>query len=156
MKREDNNAVVDKKLEELAVTILDLIAEGKDEQSACEAVNIRRSTLVKWMVKYPEFEDAVNNAKRMRADTYRTTIAKSLFDEDGDLVQLDKEDVPGQKLNFDKLKWLAEIDNPEKYGTRVKHEGNLTMPVQIVVDTGINNTPIETTAEPIDDVEDLL
>lgn len=145
---------VDKRLVEKAVPILDMIAEGKDESEACKAVGIRRGTLVQWMIKYPEFDNAMKEAKKMRADTYRSKVQESLFDESGDLVYLSKEDVPGQKLNFDKLKWLAEMDNPEKYGARIKHEGDVISPVQIVIDTGIRQ--VEDKADTIEDAEYIM
>ena len=146
---------VDKKLIEKAVPILDMIAEGKDESEACRSVGIRRGTLVQWMIKYPEFDNAMKEAKKMRADTYRSKVQESLFDEDGDLVQLGKDEVPGQKLNFDKLKWLAEMDNPDKYGTKIKHDGNAISPVQIVIDTGIQHV-VEAESEEVIDDEDFL
>ncbi len=130
---------VDPKLEANAIKILDLIAEGLDEQAVCTRLRIKRGTLIKWMIAYPEFESAMKTAKEMRADTYKSKIVESLYDKEGKLVKLDKDEVPGEKLNFEKLKWLAEIDNPDKYGSKIKHEGNVTMPVQIVVDTGIDN-----------------
>jgi len=91
------------------------------------------------MIKYPPFESAVIEARKQRADSFRSIIQNRLYDDNGDFITLNKDDVPGEKLIFDKLKWLAEVDNPEKYGTKVKHEGGSIMPVQIVVDTGIKN-----------------
>ncbi len=127
--------LVDKKLQSIAVDILDMIAEGNDEQEVCDSFSIRRGTLIQWIIKYPEFEEAMKNAKRMRADSYRTMVHKSVKDQ---IVNpLSKDEVPGDKLIFDKLKWLASVDDPDKYGTKIKHDGNLSAPVQIVVDTGI-------------------
>ena len=143
---------VDKKLQTIAVDILDMIAEGNDEQEVCDHFSIRRGTLIQWVIRYPEFDDAMKNAKRMRADSYRTMIHRSVKDQIKN--PLGKDEVPGDKLIFDKLKWLASVDDPDKYGTKIKHDGNLTAPVQILVDTGIKAVEaIEVIDE--SDVEDV-
>lgn len=145
---------VDKKLREKALTLLDAIAEGKDESEACKLVGIRRGTLVKWIIQYPEFEQALNNAKRMRADTYKTSVSEMVYDQDGNVRHYEKDEIPSVKNSFEMLKWLASVDNPDKYGQRIKHEGNVGAPTQIIIDTGIkqiekvNEQPaIETSSE---------
>ena len=159
MTEKDDRALVQppKKLKNNAIEILDMISEGADEKSVCDHFSIRRGTFVQWMITFPQFENAVIEARKQRADSYRSIIQRRMCDDSGNIVAIDKEDVPGEKLIFEKLKWLAEVDNPEKFGTRVKHEGNMTMPVQIVVDTGIRtkedkDQPIEAEAEEV--VED--
>lgn len=128
---------IDKRLKEKAVTILDAIAEGADEQTACDLVRIKRGTLVKWIIQYPEFEKAIKTAKEMRADVYKSKIADMVLDANGKPIERDKDEVPSVKANFDMLKWLASVDNPDKYGQKVKHEGNIHQPTQIIIDTGI-------------------
>lgn len=128
---------VDKRLKEKAVKILDAIAEGADEQTACDLVGIRRGKLVQWIIAYPEFEKAIKTAKEMRADVYKSKIVGMVLDANGQPIERDKDEVQSVKANFDMLKWLASVDNPEKYGQRIKHEGNITQPTQIIIDTGI-------------------
>lgn len=130
---------IDDKLKDIAVDLLDMIAGGADEDSVCKHFSINKGRLIRWMIKYPDFEKAIGEARRQRADTFRTMIHKSIFDTDGkSLREVDKDDVPGEKLTFEKLKWLASIDDPDKYGAKVKSGDEHTSPVQIVVDTGVN------------------
>lgn len=158
---------VDKKLEKNAIEILDMIAGGADELTVCTYFSIRRGTFIQWMIQYPQFESAVQEARKQRADSFRTIIHDRIHEDEIDeetglhtgnriIREIGKDQVPGEKLLFEKLKWLAEVDNPEKYGTRVKHEGNMTMPVQIVVDTGIKaqNNKIKAEAIETEVVED--
>lgn len=134
-----SNKEIDIVLQRKAVEILDLIAEGADEQTACDKLGINRGQFVKWVIEYPEFEKAVNTAKEMRADVYKSKISSMVVDSDGCLIQHEKEDVPGVKANFEMLKWLASVDNPEKYGLKSKNgEGNV-VPTQIIIDTGIKS-----------------
>jgi len=169
---EQKSLKIPNKLEKHAVTILDMISGGADEKAICDHFNIRRGTFVQWMITFPQFERAVKEARTQRADSYRSIIHDRLYvDEvvyDGPedlegkktgnkiIRTFDKDEVAGEKLIFEKLKWLAEIDNPDKYGARVKHEGGSVMPVQIVVDTGIkqrqDRESIET--ESVEVVED--
>lgn len=150
---------VDNRLKEKAILILDSIAEGADEQTACSKAGIRRGTLIKWILDYPEFEKAMNTAKEMRADSFRSKISQMALDEKGNVKHYEKDEVPSVKASFDMLKWLAQVDNPEKYGTRVKHEGNI-QPTQIVIDTGIkreqNVIEHKEEEEQSEDTSDLL
>lgn len=148
---EEYDLKVPNKLEKNAVSILDMISGGADEKDICDHFKIRRGTFIQWMITFPQFETAVIEARKQRADSYRSIINDRLYEEeviiDEDFNEIKtgkkiirkvwKDDVPGEKLIFEKLKWLAEVDNPEKYGTRVKHEGAAISPVQILVDTGI-------------------
>ena len=148
---------VDPKLQKIAIDILDMISGGADEIEVCKHFRIRRGKFIQWMIVYPQFETAVVEARKQRADSYRSIIQDRMYsdevDEDGVktgkkiILEISKDCVPGEKLIFEQLKWLAEIDNPEKYGTKVKHEGGGIMPVQIVVDTGIKQQ--ESKAQPI-------
>ena len=165
MKKKGDVTKVDKKLQTIAIDILDRISGGADEKSVCDHFRIQRGTFIKWMITYPQFESAVIEARKQRADSFRSIIQTRMYDEDGKFKVIEKDAVPGEKLIFEQLKWLAEIDNPEKYGTKVKHEGGNIMPVQIVVDTGIKpvvkeekvkETTIETTSEEVkEDFNDM-
>jgi len=171
MTEETRALKVPNKLKKHAIDILDMISGGADEKSVCDHFGVRRGTFVQWMITFPQFESAVKEARKQRADSYRSVIHERLYtdeikyegpdDLEGTptgkkvLRVIHKDDVPSEKLMFDKLKWLAEIDNPEKYGTKVKHEGGSVMPVQIVVDTGIkqqdNKKTIETSSSEVVD-----
>lgn len=139
------------KLEKNAIAILDMIAGGADEKAICDHFKIRRGVFIQWMITFPQFETAVKEARVQRADSYRSIIQERIYideviidDEFNEVKtgkkvirEVCKDNVPGEKLLFEKLKWLAEIDNPDKYGTKLKHDGGGVMPVTIMVDTGI-------------------
>lgn len=171
MTRETQALTIPSKLEKNAINILDMISGGADEKEICDHFSIRRGTFIQWMITFPQFETAVVEARKQRADSYRSIIQDRLYIDEVEyenaddlegtktgkriLRTLDKDSVPGEKLLFDQLKWLAEIDNPDKYGTKVKHEGGSVMPVQIVVDTGIKSQEdkkkpiVETESKPV-------
>lgn len=139
---------IDVALKRKAVSLLDAIASGADEQTACDRNGVNRGQFVKWVIQYPEFEKAVENAKKLRADIYKSKITQLAMYADGEIKDHDKDDVPGIKANFEMLKWLASVDNPDKYGTKTKVE-NVGQPTQIIIDTGIkpNKPDIEVESE---------
>lgn len=102
---------------------LALIASGKTEDEAMLEINEGRGSksfgetvLVQYQVKDPTFREELEQAKKSRADVWFNGVAKSLNDD------LGKDDVPAAKLRFDQRKYLAAIDNPEKYSEKVAHK----------------------------------
>jgi hypothetical protein len=51
---------------------------------------------------------------------------------------LNRDEVQVQKLKFEKLKYLAGVSNPYRYGSRTIHSGDAQAPVQFIISTGIN------------------
>lgn len=109
---------------------LDLIASGKTEQQALDAINIGRvekhyfkeTNLVMIQVKSPKFREDLEEAKKRRADVWFGGIVQSVN------KVIDKEEVPAEKLKFEQRKYLAAIDNPEKYSEKQR----------LQMDVGIN------------------
>jgi hypothetical protein len=93
---------------------LDLILEGKSERQVLLELNIPYSEYILFLTKSKKFCEDLEIAKKKRADVWFSKII-----EDVDRVA-DKDEVGGERLRFDKLKYLAAIDSPEKYSERSK------------------------------------
>jgi hypothetical protein len=101
---------------------LSLIASGLTEDQAMENINGQRklkfgdTVLVQYQVKDSTFREELEEAKKQRADVWFNGIAKSVD------KPVDKEAVPAEKLKFEQRKYLAAIDNPEKYSEKINHK----------------------------------
>lgn len=101
---------------------LEMVSNGDLDYDACKALGFQKATLVQLMVKDPEFKEAVENAKKARADVWYEDIARSVKDD-----HLTKDEVPAAKLKFEQRKYLAAIDNPDKYAEKSKKEIDLNI-----------------------------
>jgi hypothetical protein len=103
---------------------LELVSDGLFDHEALARINqdlperqqFQKATFIQLMVKDAEFKDAVEQAKRVRADKWFEDIGKSVSN------VLTKEEVPAEKLKFEQRKYLAAIDNPDKYAEKRKTE----------------------------------
>lgn len=138
---------------------LELIAKGYNEQLALDTIGLPRHLYLKWMMEDSEFVKEIEEARKQRAEIWITKIAKSV-DED-----VPKDEIPSERLKFDKLMFLAKADNPDRYGGNKKNaEININLgqfkllpPEQAM--EALKNDPfaIETTATVItEQPEDLL
>lgn len=110
------------------------IAEGKTLTNICKEAGFPSiSTVARWRSENPDFNDAIAAARKMRAEVHHDKIAEAL---DG-IRDLNKEDIPAEKLYIDTNKWLAEKNDPETYGNKVMHEGDGSAPIQMVINTGV-------------------
>lgn len=104
---------------------LELIASGELEEDALAQLHITpnkplpMAIYILYLAKSPEFRERVEEAKRRRADKWFGDIVKSSKD-----TSLSKDDAAVEKLKFEQRKYLAAIDNPEKYSEKVRHEHN--------------------------------
>lgn len=93
----------------------------------------------RWRAEHSEFDEALDMARKYRAESYEDRIHDMATSEEA----LEKEQVAGVKAKFDMLKWLASVNNRERYGQNQNAragEGGVT----IVLDTGIRrNEDIE-------------
>ena len=92
------------------------------------------ATLARWRVENSDFDDAVKESRKMRAEMYHDQIAKDINSDE----EASKEDIAARKLKMDRLKWLASVNDPETFGTRTKISGDSSAPLRLVVSTGIN------------------
>ena len=111
----------------------ELIASGRTETQALEVINTTRelegkspwdeAVVVQLQIKRPEFRENLEDAKRKRADYWFDGIAKSVAKE------ISKDEVPAEKLKFEQRKYMAAIDNPEKYSE--KHRMDVSLGINI-------------------------
>lgn len=100
-----------------------MIASGKTEVEAMLLINEDRgrktfhdAVLVQMQIRSPKFREELEAAKKQRADVWFNGIAASVSKE------IEKDQVPAEKLKFEQRKYLAAIDNPEKYSEKVNHK----------------------------------
>lgn len=98
------------KIKELKSKFLELTAEGNIEARVIDLLELSRGQFVKICIEDPDFVRNIDEARKSRAEFWISKIAESV-DKD-----YEKEDIPNQKLKFEKLSFLAKADNPERYG----------------------------------------
>lgn len=101
-------------LKELKSKYIELISQGYVEHVALEKLNFPRGAYLRLMLDDRDFNLAVGEARKARADFW---VAKIVEDLDSDY---DAKEIPTQRLKFDKLQFLAKADDPDKYGNNSK------------------------------------
>ena len=109
-------------------------------ESVCEGMTLRQiakmkgmppvATMYYWASKYKEFKSDLATARKVRGEM--------LADEALDIARATTSmKSRADKLKIDTLKWAAKVNNPEVFSDTIKHTGDASNPIQIVVDTGI-------------------
>lgn len=109
-----NSLTKNSDLKELKKQFLELTASGFVESVALKQLNIERSSFIKMYLDDPEFGTQIDEARKARADFWVSKIVTSI---DKDFT---KDEIPNERLKFDKLQFLARADNPERYGNNSK------------------------------------
>lgn len=101
-------------LKELKSKYLELISNGYTENVALKQLNFPKALYLKLLMEDLDFIQDVEAARKLRADFWVSKIAESLD------KPMEKDEVPVERLKFDKLQFLAKADNPDKYGSNSK------------------------------------
>lgn len=101
-------------LKELKEKYIELITQGYVENVALETLSFPKSVYLRLLLEDVDFNMAVSEARKLRADFWVAKIAQGLE------IPVAKEDVPSERLKFDKLQFLAKADNPDRYGNNSK------------------------------------
>jgi len=118
-----------------AEVICQKIAEGFTLQKLCSLDGFPPAgTLARWRAEQEDFDAALKQARKMRAELYHDMIEDDVS-QDHDA---DKDEIASRKLKMDRLKWLAAVNDPETFGNKTKISGDTSAPLQIIVSTGIN------------------
>ena len=118
-----------------AEVICQKIAEGLTFRELCTTQGFPSyGVLARWRSEHEDFDEALKQARKMRAEKYHDMIEEDVADDQS----VDKDEVAGRKLKMERLKWLASVNDPETYGNKTKISGDSSAPLQIVVATGIN------------------
>jgi hypothetical protein len=112
------------------------IVEGGSLTKICQAEGFPTySQLAHWRRTYPWIDEALSRARRDRAEHLRDqALDEALATESG-------RDAPAQTLKVETLKWAAGVDH-EKYNPKTKIEATVNAPTQIIVQTGIDRSPL--------------
>lgn len=121
--------------EHLAKVIVSAITEGHTLSAISKQKNMPSAgTIGRWRVENPEFDDAIIKARKIRAETYHDRIADSIAEDES----LDWKEVPRAKMSFEKLKWLAAVNDPKTFAAS-KSEKSAISAGQVIIDTGIRD-----------------
>ncbi len=117
----------------LAEVICSHIAEGMGLVKVCHLPGMPSyTTLCKWRRHHEWFATMVNDALKDRSDY----IADSIVDIIDSTSVHTPEDLGVLKEKVAALKWTAEKNHPDRYGSKTKVVGDATQPVKIVIETG--------------------
>jgi hypothetical protein len=89
---------------------------------------------MRWKKQYPEVELKLDSAREMVAELFYSKIVE----EADHGSSLDQGEAASEKLRFEKLKYLASVNNPYRYGNRTHVSGDEKQPIQFVISTGID------------------
>ncbi len=126
--------------EAYADVIVDQVMQGR---TLSEITNMQGmpsyATIVKWKSEVPQFKERLSEARRSRAELFHDRVVDSLNESAPETPA----EAQHAKLEFEKLKYLAEKNNPEEFGAKQTISGDKGNPIRIVVDTGIKRVEKE-------------
>lgn len=120
--------------------IIDVICEKLANRGSltkiCQEPDMPSYTLLsRWRRVHPEIDEMFARARADRAEAHRDQAM-----EEAD--NADEDNVMAQTLKHNAHKWAAGVDDT-KYSPKAKIEATLQAPTQIIVNTGIDRTPLE-------------
>lgn len=135
-----NPAVVD--------LICQRIVDGMSLTDVCKLPGMPSyAVLCRWKRQEAWIEGALDQARRDRAEALRDQAVE-------EAMAADEDNAVPQRLKVDTLKWAAGTDH-ERYNPKSKVDMTVTAPTQIIVQTGVDRTPIEKDVTPaIEDKND--
>ena len=112
--------------------ICDMISQGKTLKYISSLAGMPPTTVIaRWRKQHPEFGEAYESARAARAEILHDVI----YETANEVASPDE--VAGEKLRFEKMKYLASVNDPDRFGNRIKHSGDDKRPLKFVIDTGI-------------------
>lgn len=125
--------------------ICEEIAEGGSLTKICKKPDMPSYTLLsRWRRVHPEIDEMLQRARADRAEYHRDNAMDVVEDADEDNVM-------ARTLQHNAHKWAAGVDD-SKFSPKAKIEGNFSAPTQIIVNTGIDRTPLPQPAKETVDV----
>lgn len=109
-----NSLIRNSDMKEIKNKFLELISSGYIESKALDVLEISRGHFLKLCLEDTDFMVSLDEARKCRADFW---VSKIIQDVDAEYT---KDEIPNQRLRFDKLQFLAKADNPERYGNNSK------------------------------------
>jgi len=116
----------------LAAIVCQRIAGGTTLSKLCKEPGMPSyQTLLRWRKKYPYFKEAVEEARKDRAEYYAEEVVEV------SKLATDKDDSPAIRVRIDALKWSAQAFHPDKFSPKTKIVGDPDQPISFIVDTGV-------------------
>ena len=116
----------------LARQICVLIRNGRNMKDICCELKLSYSTVCNWKYRYPDFAEGIREAKKDAAQVWAEKAVEAAELDVGDKIDLD-----ANKLKVQTYQWMAEKLNPSEFGKQTKITGDVTQPLTLVVNTGI-------------------
>lgn len=117
---------------ELVTELLSLVSQGIPIDDAVAQLAIPASHFAIYEMMSPTFLALHREALKKRADHWANKVIRTVDE------VVTKEEAQGKKLQFEKLKWLAEMDNPDKYGKKT----NTTVDIQHNIQFSVKNMSV--------------
>lgn len=123
--------------------LADLVIQAIEEGSTLTAALAQKgmpqlSTILRWCDKVPEFHERLERARRALSITLHDSVIQ--IAKDANASVMGKAELESKKLASDLLKWGAEKNDQERYGSRKADLGPGN--VQIIIQTGIDRSPV--------------
>lgn len=123
----------------LADLVIQAIEEGSTLTAALGQKGMPQlSTILRWCDKVPEFNERLERARRALSITLHDSVIE--IAKTANTSVMSKADIESKKLAADLLKWGAEKNDQERYGSRKADQGPGN--VQIIIQTGIDRSPV--------------
>lgn len=105
-----------------------LIAEGASMRKICEEVPDipSRSTLLRWMHEYPEFDAICARARLIQAELFAEKMIDCIEDTDPDNCN-------AMKVKMGGYQWLMARMASKRWGDKITHQGDEDKPIELVV-----------------------
>lgn len=99
--------------------VLDFIGDGGTVTKLCEVVGCSRSFLSRILNKRPEYRTALEEGRRLQADAFAED-SLGIVDGMAESGNFRSEDVQLAKERVSVRKWMAALNNPDKYAPKDK------------------------------------
>lgn len=132
---------------ELAQMILDLYVDGSSLTKISQLEGMPSyNTLIRWVRDKSDFRAALKASRVARAFHFEERIVE-IADK-----PIGKDDVPGERLRFDVLRWGAEVGSPDDFGKKMVVQGDESRPIVFKVTTGVPAPGLPSPEQPVIDV----
>lgn len=139
-------------VEAIALEITRRITEGDSMKKICTTEGMPPLYIVaRWKALVPGFNKMLEEARKIRAETYHDEIVEVV-------EGVEEDNAKSAKVKLDGYKHLAAVGDPDTYGSKTKVSGDSNSPLSFVFNTGIDrkkaleeNLPIEVEGKEIDE-----
>lgn len=117
--------------EELALQVCDEYLTGKTFAEIGRKPGYPPAKQIyRWLQTLDTFREKIERTRAARGIVLEDKILEGID------IPIGKDDVGGERLRFDRLRWAAEVNDPSRYGKKVTHAGDSTRPIQFIINTG--------------------